>query len=91
MKITSSTKIECEYSEWTMLDSKQVKDFDDFWTEYTLYKNNTKELYICMFGDRDFYPPDEDYCDFETDSYDVAIEWFESYKGAEEDDDLSWM
>lgn len=70
--------------EWEMLDIKSVPDYDGFYTDYTLYANNDHSRFICIFGDKDIYKPDEESPDFETDNYDEAIEWFEDFKGADE-------
>lgn len=76
-----------EENDWKELACKQVKDSDDFWTEYTLYVNADGDKFICMFGDRDFYPADESYADFETESEEEAWEWFNSYNGLMDDED----
>lgn len=41
-----------------------------------------------MFGDKDVYEPDEAYADFETEDIDEAYEWFDSYTGFDDDDDI---
>ena len=66
---------------WEELDSKQVQDSDGFYTDYTLYHNTETDQYVCIFGDKDIYRPGDSYYDFECDTYEEAIEWFESYEG----------
>ena len=83
-----------EESDWDFYDSKEVTDIDGFTTEYTMYVCNLTDesreecdypKYICMFGDRDLYPPDVNYADWSGDTKEEADEWFESYHGYEED------
>lgn len=66
---------------WEELESKQVQDSDGFYTDYTLYHNTETDQYVCVFGDKDIYRPGDTYYDFECDTYEEAIEWFESYEG----------
>lgn len=73
-------------SEWIKLNRKYVLDSDGFYTDYTLYTNGDE--YICMFGDEDIYGPDPDYADFSTDSEEEALEWFDSYEGMDETDEI---
>lgn len=68
-----------QYSAWRELASKSVEDSDGFNTDYTLYTNG--ETYICMFGDKDLYEPDEAYADYETENEQDAWDWFNSYTG----------
>ena len=67
--------------------SKGIRDADGYMTEYTMYHNVWKDTYLFMFGDRDVTEPDEDYADHECDTREEADEWFESYKGFEDEDD----
>ena len=73
-------------SEWEFVRSKQVTDSDGFTTEYTMYKNIYTDKYIFMFGDSDIYGPDEAYADYECDTEDAAFEWFDNYRGFDEDE-----
>ena len=75
-------------SAWEHLRTKSVMDSDGFYTEYSLYKKRGEEYYICVFGDRDFYPPDYGTADAEFDSLEEAEEWFDSYNGFADDEDL---
>lgn len=72
--------------DWEEEDAKDVMDADGFWTEYTWYKNDA-DKHIFIFGDRGLYTPYNSDYDHECDSYDEAKEWFENYKGFEEDED----
>lgn len=70
---------------WKYLASKQVEDSDGFMTEYTLYEylgdpdDVDGDIYICMFGDSELYPPDVHYADFASDDLRSAKEWFNSF------------
>lgn len=79
-----------EKEDYELIDSKSVMDSDGFYTDYTLYKDNSNGTYFCMFGDVDLYEPDPDYADetFETER--EAIEWFSQYKGFDESLKESW-
>lgn len=73
-----------EDNNWKELASKSVEDLDGFITDYTLYTNGS--TFICMFGDKDMYEPDEAYADYETENEQDAWDWFESY----DNDDTEW-
>lgn len=75
-------------SAWEILERKQVPDSDGFYTDYTLYHNILTDQYGCMFGDVDLYSPEEGYFDWEGNSEEEAYEWFESYTGFEDDEDI---
>jgi len=72
-------------SEWRLVRTKSVPDSDGFMTDYTWYTNG--ETNIFMFGDRDYYEPDQAYADWECDSEEEAEEWFDNYEGFAEDED----
>lgn len=76
---------EYDVSDWRELASKSVEDSDGFNTDYTLYTNG--ETYICMFGDKDLYEPDEAYADYETENEQDAWDWFNSYTGFADEED----
>lgn len=95
--VEESTKITASYDEdystnWERLTSKSVPDSDGFFTDYTLYKylgdpaDVDDDIYICMFGDTDLYPPSFDYADWSGSSEAEAYEWFESYTGFDDED-----
>lgn len=74
-----------EDSNWRELASKSVEDSDGFNTDYTLYTNG--QTYICMFGDKDIYEPDQAYADYETENEEEAYSWFDNYEGFEDQED----
>lgn len=72
--------------------SKSVMDSDGFWTEYTMYYNEDEDNYFFIFGDSDIYGPDPNYADWECDSNEEAVEWYNNYNGFEDDEeDDNWM
>ncbi len=83
--INASTDDEID---WYKMDRKIVKDSDGFNTEYTWYANEDDTLHVFIFGDADIYDPYNTEPDFETDDYDAAKEWFDSYTGFEDDEDI---
>lgn len=86
--INSSSELNDDEGRFERVDTKQVQDYDGFVTDYTLWHDLSDDSYFCIFGDRDVYTPDNSERDFETDTYDAAIEWFNLYEGpgAENDD-----
>ena len=74
-----------EDSNWRELASKSVEDSDGFYTDYTLYTNGS--TFICMFGDKDIYEPDQAYADYETENEEDAYDWFDNYEGFADEDD----
>lgn len=86
--VENSTDVEAstfddDNSEWIYLEGKQVPDADGFLTDYTLYlrKGSESPQYVCVFGDRDLYSPDDEEFDYECDDEAEAYEWFEAYEG----------
>lgn len=71
--------------DWRELASKSVEDSDGFYTDYTLYTNGS--TFICMFGDKDIYEPDQAYADYETENEEDAYDWFDNYEGFADEDD----
>lgn len=67
--------------------SKSVMDSDGFWTEYTMYYDEDNNNYFFIFGDSDLYGPDPNYADWECDSNEEAVEWYNNYNGFEDDED----
>lgn len=84
----SQRPIKAYHDKYIELANKMVYDSDGFTTDYTMYSTSDGDYYFCMFGDKDVYGPDPDYADFETWSEDEAWEWFNSYEGFNEDDDI---
>lgn len=76
------------YTEWVELDHKMVKDSDGFETDYTLWYNEYTDKYVCIFGDRDVYYPENSEWDIECENEDEAREWFDSYTGFDDEDDI---
>lgn len=68
--------------------SKSVMDSDGFWTEYTMYYNEDEDNYFFIFGDSDLYGPDPDYADWECDTNEEAVEWYNNYNGFEDEEDM---
>lgn len=87
--VNSSTEVYSDNSDWTELESKSVLDSDGFYTDYTLYTNGS--TFICMFGDKDIYEPDEAYADYETENEEEAYSWFDNYEGFADEDDLIFI
>lgn len=69
--------------------SKPVMDSDGFWTEYTMYYNEDEDNYFFIFGDSDLYGPDPAYADWECETNEEAVEWYNSYNGFEDEDEDS--
>lgn len=89
-KINENWDDDTFYGEWEEVKSKSVPDSDGSMTDYTWYKGKDEEgneLHIFMFGDKDVYTPDRDYADWESESYENAEEWFDNYRGFEEEED----
>lgn len=76
---------------WELINRKAVRDFDGFWTEYSLYQNTEDGTYVCVFGDSDIYGPEDEDWDFETDLREEAEEWFDCYDGFEDELDEDYM
>lgn len=76
-RVVSSTDI----SDWEKLDSKSVPDLDGFYTDFTLYKQKGAEYYVCILGDSDMYDPDNADPEWETESREEAIDFFEGFDG----------
>ena len=70
------------------LDSKQVPDSDGFMTDYTMYRDTVTGDYVFMFGDKDVYRPEEGYFDWSCDTEEEAWDWYNSYSGFEDEDDI---
>jgi hypothetical protein len=73
-------------SQWELVKSKSVMDSDGFMTDYSWYTNGEKHIF--MFGDTDVYEPDEDYADWVAETEEEAANWFETYKGFEDEDEV---
>lgn len=79
-------------AEWEEVASKNVFDSDGFLTDYVWYTNGDKHIFV--FGDSAIYKPEDGDFDWEIDvvkgkeaeAYKEAQEWFNSYKGFEDED-----
>lgn len=80
---------------WSFITSKSVKDFDGFWTDYSLWMEWTKDEegnlkpldhFVFIFGDKSVYTPENSDWDWEADSAEEAQEWFDNYTGFEDED-----
>ena len=83
---------EAASAEWEEVASKSVFDSDGFLTDYVWYTNGDKHVFV--FGDSDRYRPEDGDFDWEIDivkgkeaeGYKEAQDWFNSYKGFEDED-----
>lgn len=79
-------------SGWEEVASKNVFDSDGFLTDYVWYTDGDRHVFV--FGDSDRYKPEDGDFDWEIDivegkeaeAYKEAQDWFNSYKGFEEED-----
>ena len=69
---------------YELIAKKDVEDTDGFSTEYAIYQiilNDGSIEYECYFGDSDIYGPwNGDGLDFESDSNDEAVDWYNNYE-----------
>lgn len=69
---------------YELIAKKDVEDTDGFSTEYAIYQIILEDgsiEYECYFGDSDIYGPwNGDGLDFESDSNDEAVDWYNSYE-----------
>lgn len=72
-------------SEWEFIKGKMIKDSDGFLTSYDWYRNTDSGLNIFMFGEDE---ADPDYADWETESDAEAEDWFNSYNGFNDEEEL---
>lgn len=90
--IGESLKEDVSEDEWEEVASKIVEDSDGFMTDYVWYTNGDKHVFV--FGDSDIYRPEDGDYDWEIDvvdgaeaeAYKEAQEWFDSYRGFEDED-----
>jgi len=68
---------------YTLVESKEVEDFDGFMTEYCWYRDDNGNN-VFVFGDSDLYKPEDGEWDYETDDDEDAYNWFKNYTGASE-------
>lgn len=72
---------------YTFVSSKSVPDSDGFQTDYTWYKASDGTN-VFVFGDNDIYKPEDGYFDHVEEDDSAAQEWFDSYRGLIEGDDM---
>lgn len=81
--------IEDNYGEdlkYILLATKTVTDSNGFTTDYTWYKDNQTGNNVFVFGDIDYYKPEDAYFDYETENDKVAKKWFDTYNGFEDNE-----
>lgn len=76
-----------ESDRYEYIKSKSVMDSDGFYTDYTMYYDWQKNVYIFILGDNDVYTPENTEPDWEADTRKPADEWFDNYNGFEDDKD----
>ena len=74
---------------WKEVAHKMVEDFDGFMTDYTMYRNEETKEYVCVFGDKDIYTPEDGEYDAEFETEEEAYEWFEDYDTYYVDESIS--
>lgn len=72
-------------NEWEFIKGKMIRDSDGFLTSYDWYRNTDSGLNIFMFGAEE---ADPDYADWETESDSEAEDWFNSYNGFNDEEEL---
>ena len=60
---------------WELIARRDIKDADGFMTEYSLYGSNTGRI-VTVYGDSDFYRPENGDIDEEFDTLQEAEEFF---------------
>ena len=68
--------------------SKHVPDSAGFYTDYTMYRNLETGEYVFVFGDNDYYSPEDGDYDYECDTEEEAWEWYNSYNGFDDEDSI---
>jgi hypothetical protein len=89
---TEKLSIKEDFEPYTYVKSKTVYDSDGWTTEYTMYYDEVNDRYVFVFGDSDFYNPNDGYeeFDWECDTEREANDWFDNYNGFEDDLDEGW-
>ena len=71
--------------DWELQDSKEVTwGADETW--YNMWYSPSRDLYAFTLGDPDTERPEDGYNDWEADSYESAIEWFDDWSGDDNED-----
>ncbi len=63
---------------WDLIARRDIKDADGFMTEYCLYESDTGRI-VTVYGDSDFYRPENGDIDEEFESMEEAEEWFYNF------------
>lgn len=63
--------------DWELQDTKEV-DWMESVDSYNMWYSPSRDLYVFTLGDPDF-KPEEGYWDWEADSYETAVEWFDDW------------
>lgn len=95
LKSKNESLKEDKSSEWMEVSNKSVQDSDGFYTDYTWYTDGNRHVFV--FGDSDIYKPEDGEFDWEVEiypgkeeeAYEEAQEWFNGYKGFDDDVDES--
>ena len=84
---TEKLSIKEDFEPYTYVKSKTVYDSDGWTTEYTMYFDEVNDRYVFVFGDSDYYNPNDGYeeFDWECDTEKEANDWFNNYNGFEDD------
>lgn len=72
---------------FSKIATKSVPDSDGFYTDYTMYLDTNTGEYVFVFGDNDIYSPADGNFDWQCETEEEAWEWFNSYRGFDDDDD----
>ena len=75
-------------NEYKLMGRKTVYDSDGFTTDYSWYKDDNGH-HVFVFGDSDLYRPEDGVYDWEEEDEGKAKEWFDNYKGFEEEEESS--
>lgn len=71
--------------DWELQDSKEVTwGADENW--YNMWYSPSRDLYAFTLGDPDTERPEDGYNDWEADSYETAVEWFDDWNGDDSED-----
>lgn len=71
--------------DWELQDSKEVTwGAEETW--YNMWYSPSRDLYAFTLGDPDTERPEDGYNDWEADSYESAIEWFDDWSGDDSED-----
>lgn len=73
---------------YKLIAIKTVVDSDGFTTDYSWYKDPETGDNFFILGDADFYEADPMYADYETSDDAVAREWFDTYEGFVDEEQL---